>query len=178
MSALKGTVGKLAVEWKKAPHGKTGEGEVTVDGRTYAVRWNQDADGLWVEFAHGVFGYDIAGDADDADASTLVYRVSERGADALAYGLRFRGDGETALSDAGSGRKKKIRVRAQMPGKIVRVLAKAGDTVTKDQPLLVMEAMKMENEIRAAQAGKIETVRVAEGQAVESGADLLLIDSE
>ena len=74
-----------------------------------------------------------------------------------------------------TGAKKSMRVRAQMPGKIVRVLVKVGDEVAKDQPLLVMEAMKMENEIRATAPGRIETLKVSEGQAVESGADLILI---
>jgi 3-methylcrotonyl-CoA carboxylase alpha subunit len=63
-----------------------------------------------------------------------------------------------------------------MPGKIVRILVQAGAQVEKGQPLLVMEAMKMENEIRAAGAGKVSAVKVIEGQAVETGADLMLIE--
>jgi biotin carboxyl carrier protein len=48
--------------------------------------------------------------------------------------------------------------------------------VERGQPLLVMEAMKMENEIRASQAGKVIAVKVSEGQAVETGADLMNLE--
>jgi acetyl/propionyl-CoA carboxylase alpha subunit len=175
MSALKGSVGARKIRWKKAPVGTIGQGEVEVDGKSFVVAWKRDGEGLWIEFRHGCFGYDFSGETDEG-AGGLIYRISERGADTLAYGLRFRGEGESATGDATAGKKRATRVRAQMPGKIVRVLVKAGDTVAKDQPLIVMEAMKMENEIRAASAGKIATLKVSEGQAVESGADLLTIE--
>ncbi|MBS1961918.1 MAG: biotin/lipoyl-binding protein [Bdellovibrionales bacterium] len=174
MSSTLGTVGKRKIAWKRAPSGSEGAGEVTVDGKAYSVAWKRDADGLWIEFPHGTFGYDFYGEADDS-AGGLVYRVNERGTDRLVSGVRVRGAGETAVGASG-GKKKATRVRAQMPGKIVRVLVKAGDEIAKDQPLLVMEAMKMENEIRATGPGKVGTVKVTEGQAVESGADLILID--
>lgn len=175
MSSLSGIVGNRKVRWKKAPVGGTGSGEVEVDGKSYGVSWKRDSDGVWIQFDHGCFGFDIYGESDDADTD-LVFRVAHRGTDQVTYGLRFRSEGEAAAAGAGAGGKKKaLRVRAQMPGKIMRVLVKAGDEVVKDQPLLVMEAMKMENEIRASSAGKIEAVKVIEGQAVESGADLIMI---
>jgi biotin carboxyl carrier protein len=172
MSALSGSIGKRKIRWKKAPVGIEGSSEVEVDGKTYAVAWRRDAEGLWLEMPHGTFGFDFTGEVDES-AGGLTYRMSERGSDRLAYGLRVRGEGESAAS--GATKKKGVRVRAQMPGKIVRILVKAGDEVVRDQPLLVMEAMKMENEIRAQGAGKIEAIKVSEGQAVESGADLISI---
>lgn len=60
-----------------------------------------------------------------------------------------------------------------MPGKIVEVFVKEGEEVTKDQPLLIMEAMKMENEMRASSDGKIKTVEVKPGDNVESGQTLI-----
>jgi pyruvate carboxylase subunit B len=60
-----------------------------------------------------------------------------------------------------------------MPGKIIRVLAKAGDEVQKDQPLLVMEAMKMENELRSPSSGRVEAIRAQPGSAVEKGTVLV-----
>jgi biotin carboxyl carrier protein len=54
---------------------------------------------------------------------------------------------------------------------------KEGDTVQKGDPLMVMEAMKMENEIRATHSGVIQAVKVISGQAVETGADLVLMDT-
>jgi 3-methylcrotonyl-CoA carboxylase alpha subunit len=88
----------------------------------------------------------------------------------------MRAGEESAAAGAAAGPKKGVRVRAQMPGKIISISAKPGDVVEKEQPLLVMEAMKMENVIRAPQAGKIGQVKVTAGQAVETGADLCVID--
>ena len=67
------------------------------------------------------------------------------------------------------------QVTAPMPGKIVRVLAAAGDQVVAGQGLLVIEAMKMQNEIRAPKSGRIEKLLVREGQAVNSGEILAVV---
>lgn len=61
------------------------------------------------------------------------------------------------------------QIIAPMPGKVVRLLVKAGDTVEAGQGLLVVEAMKMQNEIRAPKTGKVERLTVSEGQAVNAG---------
>lgn len=68
------------------------------------------------------------------------------------------------------------RVQAPMPGKLVRVLVSAGEEVGAGQGLVVMEAMKMENEIRAPRAGRVKEAPVREGQAVETGALLVLLE--
>jgi len=68
------------------------------------------------------------------------------------------------------------RVVAPMPGKVVRVLVKAGDEVKARQGLVVVEAMKMENELRAARDGRVRDVAVAEGQSVDAGAVLLVVE--
>jgi biotin carboxyl carrier protein len=60
-----------------------------------------------------------------------------------------------------------------MPGKVVRVLVASGDTVHARQPLIVVEAMKMENELRAAGDGTVGEVHVAPGTSVEAGAPLI-----
>jgi len=64
-------------------------------------------------------------------------------------------------------------VYAKMPGKIVKIMAKLGDRVEKGNPVIVMEAMKMENEIRATVTGTVSNISVSEGQAVETGALLM-----
>jgi biotin carboxyl carrier protein len=69
-----------------------------------------------------------------------------------------------------------VRLQAPMPGKIVRVLAPVGEQVSAGQGLVVMEAMKMENELRAARAGRVREVKVAEGQTVETGALLVVLE--
>ena len=55
------------------------------------------------------------------------------------------------------------RVVAPMPGRVVRVLVAAGDTVEARQPVVVVEAMKMENELRSPKAGRVKDVAVAAG---------------
>ncbi len=85
----------------------------------------------------------------------------------------------------GFGRQKKAgaapgtgpqRITAPMPGKIARVLVKAGDEVKARQGLVVVEAMKMENELRAARDGRVCEVSVVEGQSVDAGAILLVVE--
>jgi biotin carboxyl carrier protein len=67
------------------------------------------------------------------------------------------------------------QVLAPMPGKIVRVLVSAGDSVRAGQGLLVVEAMKMQNEIRAPKSGTIDRVRVVEGQTVNAGEVVVIV---
>jgi biotin carboxyl carrier protein len=63
-----------------------------------------------------------------------------------------------------------------MPGRIARVLVNAGDTVAARQGLVVVEAMKMENELRSPRAGTVSEVRVAAGALVEANAVLIVIE--
>lgn len=66
-------------------------------------------------------------------------------------------------------------VKAPMPGRVVRVLVGKGDTVRKGAGLLILEAMKMENEIQAPADGVVDELFVTSGQTVESGAELVHI---
>ena len=67
-------------------------------------------------------------------------------------------------------------VKAMMPGRIVNVLVKPGDEVTHLQGLVVVEAMKMENELKSPKAGKVVEVKVLPGQTVEKGELLIIIE--
>lgn len=66
-------------------------------------------------------------------------------------------------------------VLAPMPGKIVRVLVAAGDSVKEGQGVVVIEAMKMQNELKAKKAGIVEEVNVVENQTVNAGDSLLVV---
>jgi len=66
------------------------------------------------------------------------------------------------------------RVVAPMPGKVIRVLVKPGQTVETGKGLVVVEAMKMQNEVRSPKSGKVERVLVSEGQTVGAG-DVLAV---
>ncbi len=68
------------------------------------------------------------------------------------------------------------RITAPMPGKIVKLLVKPGDKVDARQGLVVVEAMKMENELRARAGGTVSEVRVTEGSSVEAGAILVVLE--
>lgn len=69
-------------------------------------------------------------------------------------------------------------LKAPMPGLVVRVLAAPGESVAAGQPILVLEAMKMENELKAPGPGVVEQVLVQPGQAVEKGAALVTFAHE
>lgn len=66
-------------------------------------------------------------------------------------------------------------VQAQIPGLITRIFHSIGDTVEEGEPLFLMEAMKMENEIKAPVSGTINRISVSEGQTVEKGTNIIEI---
>ena len=66
-------------------------------------------------------------------------------------------------------------ISTSMPGRIVRLMGAVGDKVAKGQPVIVVEAMKMENELKSPVDGTIQEILVAPGQAVEAGAKLLRV---
>ena len=69
-----------------------------------------------------------------------------------------------------------LAVRAPIPGLVVRVLVEVGDTIQDGQPLVLLEAMKMENEIRALRGGVVKKIEVAAGQRVEQNGLLLVLE--
>ena len=68
------------------------------------------------------------------------------------------------------------RIVAPMPGRVVKLLVAVGDRVTARQGVVVVEAMKMENELRAPRDGRVAEVRVAEGASVDADAVLVVIE--
>jgi biotin carboxyl carrier protein len=147
---------------------RTGGGYVvTVGERTMEVSLvsaNEFAKTL--TFADGsqfLLGHRRDGDRHEISFGNDIVHVELR--DPLALRRQRRDDA------GGSG-----RLKAIMPGRIVRVLVKTGDEVTRGSGLLVLEAMKMENEIMAPCDGTVSEVFVADGETVESGAPLVTIE--
>jgi biotin carboxyl carrier protein len=83
--------------------------------------------------------------------------------------LRSRRSG---AADAGGPRP----IKAPMPGRVVRILAAAGDTVEAQQGIVVIEAMKMQNEMKAPKAGTVARITVAVGDTVQAGQVLAVIE--
>ena len=71
-----------------------------------------------------------------------------------------------------------LEIISPMPSRVVKLLKKEGDDVEQDEGVVVVEAMKMESELKAPQSGKIASIKVKEGDAVEANSILVLLSSE
>lgn len=157
---------KLAIEIG----GQTRDVEVErVNGNLRFILDGKPLEADAVEAAPGIFSILIAGEAFEArvepDSQGLRIFLGGRELRAAVRDPRQwqRRRGRT-LEAAG-----RQQIIAPMPGKIIRVLVKAGDAVETGQGLLVVEAMKMQNEIRSPKSGTVERLQVVEGQAVNAG---------
>jgi biotin carboxyl carrier protein len=83
-----------------------------------------------------------------------------------------RDRGQRSAAALGTGRQNII---APMPGKVIRVLVREGDAVEVSQGLVVVEAMKMQNEMKASRAGQVVEVRVRDGDTVSAGDTLVVL---
>ena len=110
--------------------------------------------------------------ARDPATGRLNVGVGAAALSVLLNGRRRWGRKEESAHAAGGAPE---RVVAPMPGKVVRVLVKAGQVVRARQPMVVIEAMKMENELRASRDGTVSVLQVKDGQSVEAGALLAII---
>ena len=81
-----------------------------------------------------------------------------------------------AAADGGAHARGEQAVVAPMPGRVVRLLVSTGDEVVARQPIVVVEAMKMENELRSPKAGHVKEIAVKPGQSVEAGRVLAVIE--
>ena len=119
-----------------------------VDGESYSVEFEEQGDEVFVLVKGQVTRIDVA---------------DERR-------LRMRA-GTAAFSAEG-----KQVINAPMPGKVVKVLVKLGDEVKEGQGLVVVEAMKMENELKSPKAGKVTELLAKEGSTVENNAKLAVVE--
>lgn len=95
---------------------------------------------------------------------------------ARPFEVRVRSERDAMLGVGRHSAATSGRVTSSMPGKIVRILVKEEDSVAEGAGLLILEAMKMENQVKAPLAGVVTRVHVAEGASVE--ADVVLVDIE
>jgi biotin carboxyl carrier protein len=116
------------------------------------------------------------------DGCSWDARVEERpdgGLVVVIDGYRFEIDVQDprrwSRKSGGAGAPGVQRVAAPMPGKVVRVLVQVGDAVEPGQGLVVVEAMKMQNEMKASRAGKVLSLAASEGATVAAGEVLATI---
>jgi biotin carboxyl carrier protein len=158
-----------------------------VDGRAYAVDVTRVGDiwSLLVGSAEPVLSspalrpgrsYEVM-IGDQAGGELAVY-VNGRAVPVSIHGLTgTRTQRRPARPDrTGEARSGPGNVAAPMPGRIVKVLVNEGDAVTARQGVVVVEAMKMENEVRAPRAGTVKAVRVVQGALVEARTVLIVIE--
>jgi len=152
---------------------RAGDGlAVVVEGRTWhvdAARIDAHSLSLIVDSV-GRKSYEVA-ITSDAVTSLLVVRV---GTTPIAVGLNGSRRW-TRKDDGGGSGTGPLRLVAPMPGKVVRVLVAAGQSVRARQPLVVVEAMKLENELRAGRNGTVVDIHAREGMSVDAGALLVVI---
>ena len=132
------------------------------------------------------------------DALTLPHGAVSMLVDGESYGVEFEenGDevgvlvrGQVTRVDVADERRLRLRagtvgfsaegkqlIVAPMPGKVVKVLVKVGDEVKQGQGLVVVEAMKMENELKSPKDGKVVELFAKEGTAVENNAKLVVVE--
>ncbi len=146
----------------------------SVDGRTFVVDARRVGTGVSMLVGEG------SGAAASVDLA-VTPRPGGQGFDvaidgrsiAAAVVPRFGRRSGAAPGAHGQGPQK---LTAPMPGKVVRVLVAPGDEIQARQGLVVVEAMKMENELRAARPGRVRDVLVTEGQSVDAGVLLLTVE--
>ena len=160
--------------------------EITVEGTTRLVEISARKDGrfdvAWSGEAHVV---DLVRPSPEAFQMLIDGESWEAGAVAADGGWLVDVMGYSTHVDLVDPRRKALRLGAaiaggvistQMPGRVVRILAPVGTSVKKGEPVLVVEAMKMENELKAPVDGTVVEVMVTEGQTVETGAKLARVE--
>lgn len=199
MNILSGQVGQWQIRWIQRPSGLSGVAKIEIVSLTSPnkkpilaeAQWRRTIAGLWIELNQ--IHEDKSGSTVESNTieSALFHgpkefilerQITETGqSEWRIEGTGVHAEGvewitEQSLRDKQSRSTsvaKEIKMKSQMPGKVVRVLVEPGQSIEKGDGLIVLEAMKMENEIRAPQDGVIKSISVQPGQAVETGAELL-----
>jgi biotin carboxyl carrier protein len=149
-------------------------GAVTVDGERLEAHWAAVPGTPLVQLLLGRDSWTVA-------SQQLEGRRWALGAAGERFEVEVQDDRSKQIEALTGQGKKPVHggvVKAPMPGLVVRVEVTAGQSVEAGEGLVVVEAMKMENELRAASRGVVEQVHVTAGQRVEKGAPLVTLSAE
>ena len=141
---------------------------VTIDGTEPRVDAHQVQESLW-SLLCGARAFEVDVHNREDEYEVLI------GGDCYKFSL-MNEQQKAVVRAGGKGAAGKALVTSPMPGKVVKLLVSVGEEVQADQGVIVVEAMKMENELKSAIAGKVQEIFVKEGEVVESGAKLLLVE--
>ena len=142
-----------------------------VDGRSYELEASEPEPGVFL-FNHNGNIYEATVSQSVAAGGPSHVRIGSNEFDVrLIDPKRLRGSGSDAAHADGL-----VEIKSAMPGKVVRVLLEAGAEVEAGTGIVVVEAMKMQNELKAPKAGTIKEIRVKEGAAVGAGDILATIE--
>jgi biotin carboxyl carrier protein len=159
---------------------REGERELQVEVERHGAGYRVRLDDRWIDADFVNVGNFVRSlRLEDGTQVSLVHHVSGNTHEISLGGSIIKVEVIDPLAAKRRGREDEMSsggvVKALMPGRVVRVLVAKGDTVKKGAGLLILEAMKMENEIQAPADGVVEELFVTPGQTVEAGADLALI---
>jgi len=163
--------------------------DVIVDGKTHRLEltkgettWHCKVDGHSIEVDAALTARDVMSVLVGGDAFEIKRERSLQGELHLVIGsARYAIDVQDPRSlrtrrAAGETEAGPQKITAPMPGKIVRISVAVGDQVKAGQGVIVMEAMKMQNEMKSPKAGKVQKILVAEGATVNPGDVLAVIE--
>ncbi|MCC6328052.1 MAG: hypothetical protein IT174_06030 [Acidobacteria bacterium] len=140
-----------------------------VDGREYELEVSEPEKGVYLFKNNGKITEVFVSPRAKPDQPVLVQTGGHSLAITLIDPKRLRGSGDRADHADGAA-----ELRTAMPGKVVRLLLEAGAEVKKGDGVIVVEAMKMQNELKAPKDGIVKEMKVAEGTTVSAG-DLLVV---
>jgi biotin carboxyl carrier protein len=149
------------------------DGGVRVDGQATGVEVREAEAGVWILRR----GSEQTVAQVDGRGGKLAVELRRPGRDAVIVAAEVSDARRAAIAAPGRAAKAAApaTVRSPIPGRLIKMLVKVGDEVARGQTLVVLEAMKMENELAAPRAGRIAEVRCAEGAAVEAGQELVVV---
>ena len=144
------------------------EWKCKLDGRELPLDVISAQDGMLSLLLQGK-SYEVKQETVGAESNVVVGQ--ERFTASVRDPRSFRSRRRVGASEQGV-----MKIKAPMPGKVVRILTPAGSHVEMGQSVLVIEAMKMQNELKAPKTGVVKKINVEEGAAVEAGQALAEVE--